>query len=226
MGDLISLQIGLEAFSACEVFVYPCCVVQSPAMNWMANDGQVPKQRRTDDAHDGHGHDLLVALAKLSLRTADEVKKLQAATFRTILVPADCDFVTAAKNATTAFADRTRGKGGKHDLGEPHVHLWSAVIGVALDSVPAEAKATLQNHVDDANRGGPSSLLNKVMYARMKKTFDKKFMRFYFSVHPSVEGILDIVMAALTKVGGQEKYGTAPKSSLERDIQAKLDALN
>ena len=120
----------------------------------------------------------------------------------------------------------TRGKGGKHDLGEPHVHLWSAVIGVALNSVPPEAKATLQSHVDDANRGGPSSLLNKVMYARMKKTFDKKFMRFYFSVHPSMEGILDIVMAALTKVGGQEKYGTAPKSSLERDIQAKLDALN
>ena len=100
--------------------------------------------------------------------------------------------------------------------------MWSAVIGVALASVPQEAKASLQNHVDEANRGGPSSLLNKVMYARMKKTFDKKFMRFYFSVHPSMEGILDIV----TKVGGQEKYGTAPKSSLERDIQAKLDALN
>ena len=99
-------------------------------MQWMANDGQLHKQRRTDDAHDGHDHDLLVALANLSLRTADEVKELQAATFRTILVPADCDFVTAAKNATTAFADRTRGKGGKHDLGEPHVHLWSAVIGV------------------------------------------------------------------------------------------------
>ena len=195
-------------------------------MQWMANDGQLPKQRKTEDAHDGHDHDLLVALAKLSLRTADEVKELQAATFRTILVPADCDFVTAAKNATTAFADRTRGKGGKHDLGEPHVHLWSAVIGVALASVPQEAKASLQNHVDEANRGGPSSLLNKVMYARMKKTFDKKFMRFYFSVHPSMEGILDIVMTALTKVGGQEKYGTAPKSSLERDIQAKLDALN
>ena len=56
--------------------------------------------------------------------------------------------------------------------------------------------------------------------------FDKKLMRFYFSVHPSMEGTLDIVMTALTKVGGQAKYGTAPKSSLERDIQAKLDALN
>ncbi|CAE7239825.1 unnamed protein product, partial [Symbiodinium microadriaticum] len=84
----------------------------------------------TDDALDGHDHDLPVDLAKLSLRTADEVKEVQA-----------------------------------------------------------------------------------VMYARMQKTFDKKFMRFYFSVHPAMEGILDIVMAALTKVGGQEKYGTAPKSS-------------
>ena len=39
---------------------------------------------------------------------------------------------------------------------------------------------------------------------------------------PFNEGMLDIVVTALTKVGGQEKYGTAPKSILERDIQAKL----
>ncbi|CAE7862308.1 unnamed protein product, partial [Symbiodinium necroappetens] len=124
----------------------------------------------TDDALDGHDHDLPVDLAKLSLRTADEVKEIQAATFRTILVPADCHFVT----------------------------------------LPLRLRIALGT---------------KVMYARMQKTFDKKFMRFYFSAHPAMEGILDIVMAALTKVGGQEKYGTAPKSSLERDIQAKLDAL-
>ena len=53
-------------------------------MNWMAIHGQVPKQRRTDDARDGQDHDLLVALAKMSLCTADEGKELQAATFRTV----------------------------------------------------------------------------------------------------------------------------------------------
>ena len=57
-------------------------------------------------------------------------------------------------------------------------------------------KAVLQAHVDQANQGGPTSLLSKVMYARKKRTFDKKLVRFYFSVRPSVEGVLDISMVA------------------------------
>ena len=60
MAALISRQIGREAFLACEVLVCPYFVGRSPAMQWMANDGQLPKQRKTDDAHDGHDHDLLV----------------------------------------------------------------------------------------------------------------------------------------------------------------------
>ena len=71
-------------------------------------------------------------MAKLNLKSAEEVKELQVTLFRSILVPLDCEFLFAAKDITTAYADQTRGKGGKHDLGEPHIHLWSAVVGVAL----------------------------------------------------------------------------------------------
>ena len=110
-------------------------------------------------------------------------------------------------------------------MGEPHVHLWSAVVGVALKSANPDAQEVLQAHVDEANRGGPKSLSGKIHYARLKKTFDKKYVRFYFSVHASVDPVLDIIMASLTKMGGQEKYGTAPRSGLEREIQSKLDQL-
>ena len=194
------------------------------AMQWTCQKGQAAKFRKMSE-HEHKDHDLLVAVAKLSLKSAEEVKELQAACFRTILVPSDCEFASAAKDATTAYADQTRGKGGKHDLGEPHVHLWSAVVGVALKSANPDAQEVLQAHVDEANRGGPKSLSGKVHYARLKKTFDKKYVRFYFSVHASVDPVLDIIMASLTKMGGQEKYGTAPRSGLEREIQSKLDQL-
>ena len=71
-------------------------------------------------------------MAKLNLKFAEEIKELQAAYFHTILVPLDCKFVFAVKDTTTAYVKQTHGKGGKHDLGEPHVHLWSAVMGVTL----------------------------------------------------------------------------------------------
>ena len=129
------------------------------------------------------------------------------------------------KDASTANADQTRGKGGKHDLGEPHVHLWSAVVGVALKSANPNAQEVLQAHVDEANRGGPKSLPGMIHCAWLKKTFDKKYVRFYSSVHTSVDPIPDIIMASLTKMDGQEKYGTAPRSGLEREIQSKLDQL-
>eukprot|EP00435_Cladocopium_sp_Y103_P017005 s2340_g4.t1 len=182
----------------------------------MANDGQHQKVRRVADSDEGSQKELLIAVAKLSLKSSEEMKELQAAVFRTIIVPADSDFATAAKDTTAAFADQTRGKGGKHDLGEPHVHLWSAVVGVALQMAGPESQEILKAHVEEANRRGPKGLLSQVTYARM---------RFYFSVIPSMAPILDIIMIFLTKIGGQEKHGTAPRSGLERDIQAKLDQL-
>ena len=79
--------------------------------------------------------------------------------------------------------------------------------------------------MDEANRGGLKSLSGKVHYARLKKIFGKKYVRFYFPVHASIDIVLDIIMTSLTKMGGQEKYGTASRSGLEREIQSKLDQL-
>ena len=59
----------------------------------------------------------------------------------------------------------------------------------------------------------------------MKKTFDKKYVKFYFSVVLSMASGLDIIMTFLTKTGGQEKHGKASRSGLERHIQARLDQL-
>ena len=74
------------------------------AMQWTCQEGQAAKFRKMSE-HEHKDHDLLVAVAKLSLKSAEEVKELQAACFRTILVPSDCEFASAAKDATTAYAD-------------------------------------------------------------------------------------------------------------------------
>ena len=50
------------------------------------------------------------------------------------------------------------GKGEKHNLGEPYIYLWSAVMGVALKSANPDIQEILQPHMDEANYGGPKSL--------------------------------------------------------------------
>ena len=134
--------------------------------------------------------------------------------------------MTDAKDATTAFADKTRGKGGKHDLGEPHVHMWAAVVGVCVNKIEGPNREILQSHITDANREGPKALLPLVRYARLKKTFDRKYMRMYFAVHASIENVLQIIISDMVKGGAQEKHGSAPRSALERDIQSKLDGMS
>ena len=70
-----------------------------------------------------------------SLKAAKEVTELQAAVFRTILKPADCNFVTAATNASAALAQEIPCKSGKHSLGKPQSHLCSAVACVAVKTL-------------------------------------------------------------------------------------------
>ena len=139
----------------------------------------MPKQHRTDDALDGHDHDLPVDLAKLSLRTADEVKEIQAATLRTILVPADCHFVTLPLHLRIALGTKVGNK-----ISESRMFTCGLL------------SSGLKRHC-------------KIM--RMMPTLVARQVSSTRSC--TLACILDIVMAALTKVGGQEKYGTAPKSS-------------
>ena len=85
-------------------------------MNWMASDAPAAKVRRGEPTGEPD-RELLIAIAKLGLRAAEEVKELQASIFRNVIIPAESEYVEAAKNATTAFADKTRGKGGKQLVG-------------------------------------------------------------------------------------------------------------
>ena len=98
-------------------------------------------------------------------------------------------------------------------------------MGVCVSKVDGQSKETLQAHIEAANRDGPKALLQTVRYARLNKTYDKKYMRMYFAVHPSIEEVLNILMSDFVKHGATEKFGTAPRSALERDIQTKLDDL-
>ena len=77
--------------------------------------------------------------------------------------------------------------------------------------------------MDEVNYGDPKNLYGKIYYARLKKSFDKKYKRFYFSVHIYINLIFDIIMISYIKIGGQEKYGMAPCSGLKKEIQLKLD---
>ena len=60
---------------------------------------------------------------------------------------------------------------------------------------------------------------------RVKKAFQKGFVKVCFAVHANAWPILKLLVDKLTDKGGQVKRGQAPKAGLERDLQSFLDQL-
>ena len=56
-------------------------------------------------------------------------------------------------------------------------------------------------------------------------TFHKGKVKIYIRLHSDARAIEDLVVSALTKSGGIEKFGQTPKGSLERKIQEILNEL-
>ena len=68
-------------------------------------------------------------------------------------------------------------------------------------------------------------MANVIHVCRVKKAFQKGFLKVCFAVHANVEPILKLLVEKLTDKGGQVKRGQAPKGGLERDLQSFLDQL-
>ena len=69
---------------------------------------------------------MLLTLSRLALKHDLEIRELQAATFRTMLVKYDEPLVQASKAATGLFV--TISKEGQRPMGEPHVYARAAIM--------------------------------------------------------------------------------------------------
>ena len=96
-----------------------------------------------------------------------EIRELQAATFRTLLVKQDEPLMLASKGATELFVAKS--KKGQRLPGEPHVYGWAAMT-TAMTTDPAllaEDKKKLVAHTSSAN--SPETLLQSIYWSQFKK---------------------------------------------------------
>ena len=153
---------------------------------------------------------------------------LEAATFRTFLVPASCPHVVAGQASTKAFIDQaklSRGGTSAPPPGEPHVHVWGAFVNAAL-----EDKETSEADMDILNRHAtenpdPANLCAKVFVCKIKKAYNRDTVKVHFAVHKDVETIVEVLARRLLAAGGREKRGQPPQGGLKREVQAMVEKL-
>ena len=184
-----------------------------------ATETEAPS-RRTGAAEPTQKQMLLI-LSRLALKHDLEIRELQAATFRTMLVKHDEPMVQASKTATGLFV--TKSKEGQRPMGEPHVY-GVPVMMTALTTDPAlssEDKQKVAANTSSAN--SPETLLQSINWSQFKKTFQKDGVKWQCSVDPQTQPILCLIIKAMKARGAKEKFGNSPAGGNVRDLQQMLD---
>ena len=110
---------------------------------------------------------MLLSLSRLALKHDLEIRELQAATFRTMLVKHDEPLMQANKAATGLFV--TKSKEGERPPGEPHVYGWAAMMtALTTDmALSAEDKQKVAAYTSSAN--SPETLVQGIYWSQFKK---------------------------------------------------------
>ena len=199
---------------------------------WLASsDNHAEKKPRTevaakpelDQAMIGK---LLLLLSQLSLRHSLEIRELQSAVFRTVVISKDSLYVSEAQEATRIFTEKAKvAREQRNHKGLEEYHSWASMVKVAVGEVQAtgEDAEVLKEHFGSVK--SVSDLIDKVFIAKAKHCFDKKQNKIHFAVSPEMVPILDALLRTMAKAGGRIKRGTAPRSGNELELQDLVDKL-
>eukprot|EP00435_Cladocopium_sp_Y103_P008463 s3728_g2.t1 len=182
-------------------------------------------------------------LSQLSLRHSLEIRELQSATFKTVVIAKESSYVSEAQEATRSFTEKAKAARDNRntktleDLGEPQYHSCGAMVKVAVNDAQAAPSdvavndaqaapsdvAILESHFKSV--ASVSDLVDKVFIAKVKRCFDKRMSKVHFAVSGDMQEVLDALLRTMQKAGGKIKHGTAPRSGNERELQELVDQL-
>ena len=165
---------------------------------------------------------MLLILSRLALEHDLQIRELQAATFRTLLVKQDEPLMLASNGATGLFV--AKAKEGQRPPGEPHVHGWAAMM-TAMTTDPAlsaEDKQKVVTYTSSAN--SPETLLQNIYWSQFKKNMSEGLGQVAV-VFSGLQPILCLIIKPMKSRGAKEKFGQAPAGGNVREPQHMRDDL-
>ena len=151
-----------------------------------SSNARAPKQPRTEVSAKQELDMTMVGkllMLLLSLRHSLEIRELQSAVFKTVVIAKDSSFVSEAQEATRSCTGKakvardSRNSNALEELGEPPYHSWAAMIKVAItnDQTPSADLSVLEEHFKGVRSVG--DLVDKVFIAKVKRCFDKRMSK-------------------------------------------------
>ena len=163
---------------------------------------------------------LLLLVAKLGLKNAQDMRAVQATLFKTIMFERDNVIADAALKAMKLYADSAKEVQPEHP---PAVFIWAAITRAAatVEGLEEPHKNAIIAHRQQVT--DPGQLKDIIYHAKTAKAFDKNKVKLQLAAHASVEPVVKGILRAGQLSGGRQMFGQAPKGGLERDIQRLLE---
>ena len=176
---------------------------------------------------------------ELTLQNTRELALMQAAVYRTFLVPyTESNPHRYAQKAeeigfeynelTQLHAKEQQTKAGKdrveHGLGSPHLHVWLGWMMILVEEkelLTTTEIAKVQKHLDEV-KGNQQALAQLITVARSNKVRDVGTRRIQYEYTHKQEELGQILAKAIVLYGGVEKLGAAPRGPRERRMRQWL----
>ena len=172
---------------------------------------------------------IMSLLAKLGLKSALDVRELQAASLLTVMCEASSVYITCGRERNTLYVKRCEESKKNPVISRPkgplHTHVWSAFLKVAIgdDKTKPEVKTRLEAH--RAAHNDPDKLAEKIYVCLIKKAYDKQKAKVLFAAAGDSQQLIEDMCECLCANGARVLRGIAPKGALERDLEQALVTL-
>lgn len=172
---------------------------------------------------------IVKVLAKLGLKSALELREVQACTLRIVFAPITSKWVAAIMAEYKAYAEldrRAKGQQSARPTGELAVYAWVVFVNLALADLQCTQQEQQALVTYKASVASYDDLVTQIYLCKQRKAFDRNVRKMVFSCSTKAAEALDaFVRVILRTPKTKERRGVPPPGGLEMDLQSLLDAL-
>ena len=191
--------------------------------------GKEKKAPKTLDS-DKEMKKLQILMMKCVLKSLQSGRDTDSVVFDTYLCEAGNDIVQAIRDQGLAYAKGVKNKG--HGLGPPHIWaLGGALERMATKEKEDEQEASPPGHLQQAlatySALSTEGKCDLIRFFKLNKCFrqDQVRITLSFAANTDAQNLRCKVTSALVQGGCEAKFGRAPPTNQERELQAWLDEL-
>jgi len=169
---------------------------------------------------------VLIVLTKQILRSAQTDRELWGAVVDTGIVDTTSPLVVCSSEQTVLYNDTVQAKGSGHGVGPPHIWAFGGQLSAMNKNKEILGERLWPLVHDICTYYGEMTIAQKcevVKICRKDKMFDSKKTR--LTVVITDKAIRDVFLQCWDKMLVSRKWGKAPPTYLEREIQNWLEAL-